>query len=434
MLTISRNLTRSALAATLWLCACGLDTTDPNSPNEADIITSAAGLREVAIGLQAEYGNELVDPVYIAELTTDGLGAIPQAFESYRLVDAGQPIDNDLGPSTETWAGMYDVITVANVLLNNVGSVPALDAGTASGIIALAKLFKGMAFGNLLNVYERIPLETGLQNLHPTFVTRQQALAATLALLNEARQQLITTPASATFNTTVLAPGFDLPNTIDAMIARFSLIAGDFTAANAAASRVNLSVLSEFRFSATDPNPLWTMFLNSGNSVAMRPEDRFRTDAQSGDQRVAHWVVAAAITGAAAPLDNFARYSLRDHSFPAYFPDEMRLIRAEVAARQNDLVTALTLVNQVRTPCSSTLNEPVACLPALVTVPTQALVLDAILKEREYELYLQGLRWSDLRRFGKPMKYRFMMVSRPECERNDNAPTEVCQLRTMPGT
>jgi hypothetical protein len=428
--------TTAGFVATLLVAACDLDVTDPNSANEAEIITDAAGLREVAVGLQAEWGNELVDPVYMAELVTDGIGAIPQAFESYRLVDAGDTITNELGPSTETWAGMYDVVTVANVLLTNVPNVPALDAGTASGIIALAKLFKAMAFGNLLQVYERIPLETGLQNLHPEFATRQDAFAAVLQLLNEARQQLNTTAPSTSFNTTVLAPGFDLANTIDAMIARYSLIAGDLDAALAAAQRVNLNVLSEFRFSATDPNPLHVMWYLSGNAFRMRPEDRFRVQAQTGDQRVAYWVRDSTATGAAGQLDAFVRYSARDHSFPAYFPDEMRLIQAEVHARRGNLVGALVLVNQVRTQCSSALNEPVACLPplTLANVPTQQTMLDQILKEREYELYLQGLRWSDLRRFEKPLKYTFMMVSRPECERNLNAPPELCALETRPAT
>jgi hypothetical protein len=46
----------------------------------------------------------------------------------------------------------------------------------------------------------------------------------------------------------------------------------------------------------------------------------------------------------------------------------------------------------------------VACLPALTAtdLPNQADVLDQILWERRYELYLQAVRWSDLRRFGEP--------------------------------
>ena len=432
------GITAAVLGAALLMSACDLEVTDPNLPNESEIITNAAGLRNVGVGLQAEYGNELVDPVYVAGLVTDEIGAISAAFEGYRQVDAGLAVDNDVGSSTETWAGQYDVIQVANVLLTNVPLVTTLQPGTASGLIALAKLFKAMAFGNLLLVYERIPLEVGLEHPTPVFATRQEGLTTVLQLLNEARQQLITTAPSTEFNNTVLAPGFNLPNTIDAMIARYSLINGDLANALAAAQRVNLSVLSEFRFAATDPNPLWNMWSNSGNSVRMRPEDRWRLGAEAGDRRVAYFVTASTTnvaSNAASPLDDFVRYSSNVHPFPAYWPDEMRLIMAEVYARQNNLLLALDQLNQVRTQCTSALDEPIACLPALtlLQVPTQTAMLNAILKERQYELYLTGLSWSDLRRFGRPMKYSFMSVSRVECVGNPNAPTELCD-RNEPGT
>lgn len=424
-----------AVATAFSLSACDLDLTDPNNPNEEDVISDPTGLKQVGIGLQAEYGNELVDPVYVDALVMDEIGAPPvTSFESFRRVDAGLAIDNDLGPSTEPWAGMFDVIQVADVLLENVPQVPSLQAGTASGLIALAKTFKAMALGNLLQIYERVPLETGLDNQTPQFATRAEGLAEVLRLLNEARTQLATTAPSNEFNNEVIAPGFNLPNTIDAMIARYSLIAGDLNGALAAAQRVNLTVLSEMRFSSSDPNPLWNLFLNGGNSTRMLPEDRFRLQAQAGDRRVAYWVTEANTVGETGPLDAHARYSARDVSFPLYLPDEMRLIQAEVYARQNNLAQALTLLNQVRTQCTSALNEPVACLPALTAaeVPTQAAMLEAIYRERRYELYLQGLAWSDARRFGKPLKYTFMMVSSAECSRNSNAPPELCQAQTQP--
>ena len=419
------------LGAALLLGACDLDMTDPNSPNEQDIITNISGLREVTIGLQAEWGNEIVDPIYIDGLVTDGIGAIPQAFESYRLVDAGSPVGNELGPSTETWSGMYEIVEIANVLIESTPQV-AMDPGTASGTLALAKLYKAMAFGSLLQTYERIPLDVGLHNLNPTFATRAEGLAEVLKLLNEARQHLQSTPPSADFNTKYVAAGFNLAATVDAMIARYSLISGDQAGALAAAQRVPLNVLSENRFSATDPNPLWTMWYSSGNAYRMRPEDGFRTGAQANDKRVAYWVSASSVVGSTVPLDEFVKYAVREAGIPAYLPDEMRLIQAEVRARQDNLPTALDLVNQVRTPCTSSLNEPVACLPALTLaeVSTKSAMLDQILKEREYELYLQGVRWSDLRRFGKTVKYPYMMVPETECERNSNAPAEVCQGET----
>jgi starch-binding outer membrane protein, SusD/RagB family len=431
MWTIRIRLGGLMLAGTLLSAGCDLDLTDPNNPNRGDIVTSVSGLRELAIGLQATWGNELVAPVYIAGLATDELGAIVPAFESYRRVDAGDPVDNDVGPSTETWSGMYRVVAVADELLASVPQVP-MEPELASGVIALARLFKAMAYGSLLQTYERIPLDVGLHNLHPEFATREQGLARVLELLESARQQITTTPPSATFNNQVLAPGFNLPNTIDAMIARYALIAGDLARADAAARRVNLSVLSEFRFSAADANPVWNMFYGSGNAFALRAKQRFRLQAQPGDRRVEYWVAAATIAGATGTLDNIVRYQARDRSFPVYLPDEMRLIRAEVHARRGELLQALVLLNEVRTQCSSPLNEPTACLPplTLADVPTQQAMLQQILRERQYELYLQGLRWSDLRRFNQPLKYRFMMVPRTECDRNRSAPAELCASQT----
>lgn len=421
-----------ALIGMLLVAGCDMDLTDPNSPNRDDILSSVAGLREVAVGLQATWGNQLVDPVYITGLVTNEVGAIVPAFEGYRRVDAGEPVDNNLGPSTETWSGMYAVVGVADELLVSVPNVP-MEPELASGMIALARLFKGMAFGALLQTYERIPLDVGLHNLHPQFSTREAGLAAVLELLESARQQIQATPPSAAFNT-LLAPGFDLPNTIDAMIARYALISGDLARAQAAAQRVDLNVLSEFRFTASDANPVWTMFYGSGNAFALRAKQQFRLQAEPGDNRVGYWVTAAAIAGETGPLDNIVRYQARERSFPAYLPDEMRLIRAEVHARSGQLLQALQLINEVRTPCSSPLNEPVACLPPLtiLDVPTSQAMLDQILYERRYELYLQGVRWSDLRRFNKPLKYRYMMVPRTECERNNSAPAELCAMQTAP--
>ena len=436
MRTIHQMRWVGVLATALLLGGCDLELTDPNNPNEVDIITDPTGLMQVGVGLQAEYGDALEAPVYVDALVMDDIGAATSAFESYRRVDEGLSIDNDLGPSTEPWSAMYDVVQVADVLLENVPKVNSLSAGTASGLTALAQLFKAMAFGHLLQIYERIPLDVGLDNLNPEFATRAEGFAEVLSLLNAARTQIQTTPPSAQFNTTVLAPGFNLANTIDAMIARYSLIAGDLNGALAAAQRVNLTVFSEMQFTAGDANPLWLMW--QGTAFRMFPEDSFRINAQAGDQRVAYWVAPAATPGsnAGSPLDAHVKYAVSTASFPVYFPDEMRLIQAEVHARQNNLQAALDLLNQVRTQCTSPFNEPVACLPALTLadVPTQAAMLEAIYIERRYELFLQGLHWSDARRFGKPLKYEFLMVSRSECERNTSAPLDVCQSTTNPAS
>lgn len=424
-----KRITYCAVAIlTVGATACDLDLQDPNIPTEEEVISSSFTLLQTAVGLQAEYSNSFAEPVYATGMVTNELGANSATFDSFRVLDTGSDqATNDFGASSGPWTGQYRVIRVADVVISNAGNV-GLGPGTTSGLIALGKLYKAMAFGNLIQIYERIPIDVSPTNRSPEFATREQGLEHVVTLLEEARAQLQQTPASTEFNSTVLAPGFDLENTILAMLARYRLIAGDLDGAATAAAAVNLGVFSEFRFSATDANPFWNLAVNGGNSTSMRPKDIFRTQAEAGDQRVAYWVTAADIQGFAAPLDNFNRYSDRTHSYPAYLPDEMKLIRAEVAARQGSLQQALTLLNEVRTQCTSPHPEPVACLPALTLaeVSTQQAMLAEILEQRRYELYLQHVRWSDLRRFGLPVKYMWMPVPVSECERNSNTPRELC--------
>jgi starch-binding outer membrane protein, SusD/RagB family len=434
---IIRSFVVTAVATVLLSTAgCELDLNDPNTPTEEEVISSAATIAQIAVGLQAEYSNQFDAPVYVTGMITNELGANTATFEYLRVLDTGLvsgtgpgpgEATNDVGASTATWSGMYRVIREADVLIANASNA-GFGPGITSGILALARLYKAMALGNLIQVYERIPLEVGPTIRTPEFADRESAFDAIITLLQDAAAQLEQTPTSAEFRTQILAPGFDLENTIQAMLARYALISGDLTLANDAAGRVAPTVFSEFRFSANDANPLWNIAVNGGNSTSMRPKDQWRLDAEANDQRIDYWVAPAELTGFAVPLDNFNRYSDRTHSFPAYLPDEMKLIRAEVAARNNDLPVALQLVNEVRTQCTSALPEPVACLPALllVQVPSQAAMLAEILKQRRYELYLQGLRWSDLRRFGLPVKFAWMPVPITECDRNENTPAELC--------
>jgi hypothetical protein len=247
-------------------------------------------------------------------------------------------------------------------------------------------------------------------------------LAEAIALLESARGDL-GTPTSDEFNNTVLAPGFNLGATIDALLARYNLMAGNYAAAAAAAARVPDNATSEFRFSATDRNSVNSIVYNSGNPYQIRARQELRLGAEAGDQRPAFWVQAASFQGENFVLDELNVYRDAASPYPVFLPDEMTLIRAEAAARTGDLATARTLINEVRTQCNVT-TEPAACLPALTAadLPTEAAVLAEILKQRRYELFLQGLRFDDLRRFNAPRKYDFLPLPQSECDRNPAAP------------
>jgi len=413
------------LVAGLALGACDMDLTDPNNPTEEAAVADVPGIRQVAIGLQANYSNAFVDPVYTVGLVTDELGAGFATFEGFQRADRGDEILSSEGASTNTWSSMYGTIRVADVLIDNAANV-GFGPGFTAGLLALGKFYKGLAFGQLYQIYPTAPINVGPNIPHPEFASRDQVIAHALGLLEEARQHLIGNPPPAEFNTQILAPGFNLPNSINAMIARFALMSENYDLAMEAAGRVDLGVFSEFRFGALDANPLWIMWYNSGNAFQLRARQDFRLEAEAGDGRVDFWVAPDTLPGAVRPqLDHTAAFMERTDPYPVYLPGEMLLIMAEVQARQGNLGPARDLLNQVRTQCESALPEPVACLPALDAddLPTQQDVLDQILWERRYELYLQGVRWSDLRRFGEETKYQFMPIPITECDRNTNAPT-----------
>lgn len=423
---------RATIALTLGLgvltTACDLELVDPNFPSAEVTLNDPAGVKSLGIGLQAEYSNQLGWVITSAGLVSDEIGAGTAAFQNYKDADAGDPLDPATGLSDDPWSGMYRVITLSNELL---GAIPNVEfqAGTASGLEALALFYQGLAFGNLAMLYQQLPIETGLDNPEPEFVARDEALTHALDLLNQARETLLATPASEEFNADVLAEGFDLENSIEAMIARFALIAGDNGQAEAAAGRVDPNATSEFGFSTNDGNPIFNITYESGNAWQMRPEQAFRLEAEAGDERVNFWVVAAEVPGYVAPMDSLASYSpTANPPIPVYTYDEIRLIQAEVLARAGQLLPAIDLINDVRTQCApegTEPDEPMPCLApiTIITHPTQAAVLDEIFQQRRYELYLLGLHYEDQRRFGEPLKYEWIPLPTSECQRNPNAPT-----------
>lgn len=419
-----RLLTGALVLGTLAVSGCDLDIQDPNRPTEEEVFGSPEGIQQVAVGMQALYAEELRDPIWVNALVADEMGVGRNVFASYLDLDAGNAITRGFFNTApfDPWTGQYRVIKLANDLLRVTPNDPVLSAGTKSGILALARLHKAMALGNLVQLYERVALDVG-PDQSPTLENRERVLQEILSLLEEARAGLQATPPSALFNTQVVATGFNLSNTIDAMIARYALIAGRNDVAIQAATRVSPTTLSTFNFSAADPNPLWELWYNSGAAYQMRPERSFRTGADEGDRRVAYWVRADTLTGPVVPLDDLNRYRDRTDAIPAYLPDEMKLIRAEAHARLGQLPQARQLVNEVRTQCASPVAEPVACLPARTDdqLATQGAILDEILRQRRYELFLQGVRVEDLRRFGKALKYPWMPIPQSECDRNPNA-------------
>lgn len=383
------------------IAGCSLDQLNPNAPTDAQVLTTPDGIKALAIGMQAQYGASIWDAVVVSGLVTKGYATMPSSVAGLRELETGggdvQPLN---GTVNTLWSLHYRTIKSAEDLLNNAPNV-SLVPGTRSGILALARTLKAMSLGELIEAYQQVPINvTNVSS--PTFADRTTTLATIISLLESARDGLIATPASADFNSGILGIGFDLTNTINAMIARYALISGDYAKAITAANAVDLTKTStQFFASANAPNPIYTNSILLAYYKAVRS---FRLSADTADKRVAFWVSPGTLNSfLGTPVDEFVQYRQDNAKYYVYLPGEVTLIKAEAYARQNDLPNALIELNKVRTKAADAAGIG-ASLPAKTSadLPTQQAMLDEIYNQRLYELFVTPLRWGDTRRFGKP--------------------------------
>lgn len=425
-----RRLARlAALVLALGSAGCELDLDNPNALSEEDVFTDPNGIVALAVGMQSQYATSFGDYARGPALITDEWGSNTGSLASYQSLVSGQSFDRTFGVVNAPWESTYRVVRTANSILGNLDGVD-LDAGTAAGVRALARTYKAMALGMSIMQYEEIPVDVTVAN--PVPQPRAVVLDSITALLEAARTDLAAGPDLSTFQARVLVPGIVLPDVINAMLARYYLLDQEYAKAIEAAQRVPLSARSEFRYTGTSSNPIWNIAFSS---IYVQPLASFRARAETGDQRVTYWAVETATATRGNPdslLIPFRRYADRNAPIPVYLPDEMRLIQAEAYARTGNLPQARTLINAVRTQCSTTpatATEPVACLPELPVDRLDTLdeVLDQIAYERRYELFSQGLRWEDLRRLGTensvgaPPTLTWFPIPSQECRTNPAA-------------
>ena len=410
----------------LVAAGCELDQLNPNAPTEAQVLSTPEGIKALAVGMQAQYGEGVNEKVEVSNFLTRWYATMPSSVLGLReLETGGSDVQGFNGTVNNMWSTHYRTIKSAEDLITNAPKVTLVD-GTRSGIIALAKLYKAMSIGELIECYEQVPIEV-TSSLTPTFANRTAALDYVISLLEQAQQEITATPPSADFNASILGIGFDLTNTIRAMIARYALIKGDHDKALSAANSVDPTKTSSiFYNSSTSRNPIYLITIQL---VYYRPVRTWRTDAEAGDGRVAYWVSPGTSNSfLSKPVDDFNQFKTDNAKFFVYLPGEITLIKAEAYARKNDLANALIELNKVRTKATDPAGIGAGLPPkTAATLPNQGAMLDEIFKQRQYELFITGLLLGDSRRFSKPQADRTRnWLPFPDTERlsNPNTPTD----------
>ena len=422
--TFFRPVTRRAVftpllgaAALVTLSACNLDIANPNAATETNVLTTSAGVRALAIGLQGRLGNALADAVWIPGLVAGELGvtngslAPQRAFQQFPDVGALTPLEDNNVDVLNFWSRHYQIVRTADEILASVDNV-TLAPGTASGMRALALAMKGYAFGTLSEAWERIPVN--ISGTESPFVERATAQQTALDLLAQARTAITTTAPSAEFTSQLLAPGIALTNLIRAWQARFALAAGRNADALAFANEVPANAASEYRYATADQSPLWSVFTGLRYFAA---QASLVTQAESGDTRVsAQFGATPQASFGGSSIVPVLRFASQTEPYALFTQDELALIRAEALARLSRLEEARTAVNDVRTR---------AGLPArsAAELGTQQAALDEIYRQRRYSLFASGQAWADLRRFGRLSEARVAWLPYPLNERAGNPNT-----------
>jgi len=420
------NITLFGSLAVLLLSgtSCKKDYTNPAAVPENQAFSSPQAMTGVAIGLQRIYtagrASNLYNRVTINGLLTSELTVLNQGNTGeYQLQLGGGSVDGTNTLLGGLWTSSNKIIYDADNVITNAANLG--DKSYASGLIGYATIFKALAIGDLAMFWEKVPAGIGVA---VSFNDRAQGFATAITAIDNALAAINANAISAAFITNIPG-GIDIPNALHALKARFSLFAGNYAQALSEAIASSITVKSTFNFTTVNLNPIFETATSTNNVTAAIDNTTLGLPAglqpDPADKRLPFYTT----TTYNSKILGFAAASTTP--WPIYLPGEMTLIKAEVYARQNDLVNALTELNNVVTkqPASDPYGVGAGLPPSVAA--TQDDILNEVYKNRCIELYMSGLKLEDMRRFDRPnseKKRNFLPYPFLERDNNPNTPPD----------
>jgi hypothetical protein len=386
----------------LSFTACETNFNNVNQPAEDQVLTTKAGLLAEAVGMTEHFATSTYSPIVeVPGLTTREFGNTLTYVTPGELVAGGTMLNSDNAGVTRLWSRLLRDKGMAESILANIANVD-MEPGTKSGLSAYTKWFKAMTLGYLIQNFEEAPINNDPSGAS-VFSTRSEVLAECVSLLESAKSDLAATPMSSEFASYI--PNMDLPNLINAFLARYDLFSGNYAAAITAANDVDLTSKSVWTYDgvATE-NPVWAFAVN--NSPDTKPQDHFGLRGsympEAGDGRIAFYLSLVNESETDFGLHNVDNavgfFDSASKSIPVYLPGEMLLIKAEAYAMQNDLLNAVVNINLDREKTNDVfgVNAGLGSWTGDTTSKTD--IMNEIFKNRSIELFMSGMRLEDSRR------------------------------------
>jgi len=418
-MTIIRSLAQTALLAALVAAGAGCDLfevedrTDPNGPSRDEVLANPSRplLSAVAVGIEATSRNGLNN--YLTDVGVVGREYWVTSSADPRLTadllgKGTSVLDNNTFYITGPWAAHYRVVRNANTMLEGLALNTTLSAAEKAGGSGWAKTWAAYAYLLNLNLtYEggiRI-LDVGADEAGP-LLSYDASLAAIASLLDSGSADLAAGGDAFFFPVSGGFAGFNTPATFRqvnrGLAARVALYRGNYADAG---TRVAESFLSGAADGATGAyhvfgtgsgdilNPFFLPPTNAASGAHLA-HPSFVADAEAGDTRLGKVLDRGETLTFDGLSSNYTEnvYRVNTAPIPILRAAELRLIRAEVLARTGGLSGAVDDLDAIRT---------AAGLAPYAGAVTEAAVLDEVLRQRRYELYAEGHRWIDMRRFGR---------------------------------
>lgn len=319
-------------------------------------------------------------------------------------------LDNNTFYLTNPWAARYRTVKNGYLILGFLDGQDLSAQFTEQEITATRGFVKTfIAYELLLNLnltYENgIRLDVADENNLGDFVSKDQALAGIRAILEEAATDLRNGGEDFPFVLSRGFEGFDTPSTFlqanNAIAARVAAYQGDnvavlnfledsFLDLN---GDLDAGIYHNFSTDQTDIlNPVFFP-VEATTAGARIVQPSFIADAESGDTRLNKVAQRSEPLTLDDLTGNYAvfRYKSNTDAVPIIRNEELILLYAEanISIDPSEAVKALDII---RTSAS---------LDTYSGAETPEALVDEMLKQRRYSLFVEGHRWIDMRRYGR---------------------------------
>lgn len=390
--------------AVMLTYSCDTVYLDPNSTLEPDVTSSPENLAALINGVQqrwsAERSGGIYNTVNLSGLATKELRLLnPGNLAENEALLGGADISGDNEILTTLWNNSMLCRKEATLVIDAADEATGGDASAANTLKAYGLFYRALVHGTLVQYFDEVPIDI-VEN--SAFMSRGDVLSDAITDLETASGYVSSGLASSV--TANIFDSVDLGNSIQALLARFNIMAGNNDQALTAANNVDLGAKSTWRYDAAIPNPL-AFWFGSQNVTQARdlkfglPDDLLP---DPDDQRIAFY------TDQPDPMDpsNFqikGFFTDNLDEIPVYLPGEIMLIKAEAQARNGNMAEAISELNMVLTKNS---GDDAFGIGAGLAAYDGDMTADAILMEiyrnRRIELYLTGSSLEDTRRFNRP--------------------------------